>query len=134
MGFVFNTDYGKVSLLTDTGIITNHMKDKIKGSKIFYFEANHDLDMLKNGPYDYNLKQRILGDFGHISNVTSGNVLSEVVTDKCKKVYLGHLSETNNEEKLAYDEVFGILNKENLIQYTNLEVAKRFDNSSITEV
>ena len=127
-------DYGKVSLLTDTGIITNHMKDKIKGSKIFYFEANHDLDMLKNGPYDYNLKQRILGDFGHISNVTSGNVLSEVVTDKCKKVYLGHLSETNNEEKLAYDEVFGILNKENLIQYTNLEVAKRFDNSSITEV
>ena len=134
MGFVFNTDYGKVSLLTDTGIITNHMKEKIKGSKIFYFEANHDLDMLKNGPYDYNLKQRILGEFGHISNVTSGNVLSEVVTDKCKKVYLGHLSETNNEEKLAYDEVFGILNKENLIQYTNLEVAKRFDNSSITEV
>ena len=51
-----------------------------------------------------------------------------------QKVYLGHLSETNNEEKLAYDEVFGILNKENLIQYTNLEVAKRFDNSSITEV
>lgn len=134
MGFVFNTDYGKVSLLTDTGIITNHMKEKIKGSKIFYFEANHDLEMLKKGPYDYNLKQRILGDFGHISNVTSGNVLSEVVTDKCKKVYLGHLSETNNEEKLAYDEVFGILNKENVIQYTNLEVAKRFDNSSITEV
>lgn len=63
MGFVFNTDYGKVSLLTDTGIITNHMKEKIKGSKIFYFEANHDLEMLKNGPYDYNLKQRILGGF-----------------------------------------------------------------------
>ncbi|WP_308578182.1 hypothetical protein [uncultured Parvimonas sp.] len=83
---------------------------------------------------DYNLKQRILGEFGHISNVTSGNALSEVVTDKCKKVYLGHLSETNNEEKLAYDEVYKILNEKNVSQYTNLEVSKRFENSSVTEV
>lgn len=134
MGFVFDTDYGKITILTDTGIITNKMKEKIYGSKIFYFEANHDVNMLKNGPYDYNLKQRILSDFGHISNVTSGNVLSEVVTDKCKKVYLGHLSETNNKEKLAYDEVYNILESKNVIQYTNLEVSKKFENSSLTEV
>ena len=134
MGFVFHTDYGKISLLTDTGVVTNEMKEKIFDSKILYFEANHDVNMLINGPYDYSLKQRILSDVGHISNVTSGNVLSEVVTDKCKKIYLGHLSETNNAENVAYDEVFNILSRENLIKYSSLEVSRRFENSSLTEI
>jgi len=134
LGFVFHTDYGKISILTDTGVITNLMKEKIYDSRIFYFEANHDVDMLIKGPYDYSLKQRILGEFGHISNVTSGNTLAEVVTDKCKKIYLGHLSETNNDEKIAYEEVYNILSENRLVSYSNLEVAKRFENSSLTEV
>ena len=134
MGFVFDTDYGKVSLLTDTGVVTENMKQRLYGSKILYFEANHDMDMLINGPYDYTLKQRILGESGHISNVTSGNALREIVTDNCKKVYLGHLSETNNRKEIAFDEVFGILENDKLAKYCNLEVSNRYENSSITVI
>lgn len=134
MGFVFHTDYGKVSCLTDTGIVTDYMKAKLFDSKILYFEANHDIDMLIKGPYDIFLKKRILGDFGHISNKTSANVLQEIVTDKCKKIYLGHLSQTNNKKEIAYDEVFKRLSEVNLIKYSNLEVANTFENSSLTEI
>lgn len=134
LGFVFDTEYGKVSLLTDTGIITTKMKEHLVDSKILYFEANHDEEMLIKGPYEYSLKQRILSEKGHISNVTSAKTLSEIVTDKCQKVYLGHLSETNNRAEIAYREVASVLEKNKLIKYSNLEVANRFNNSTITVI
>lgn len=134
LGFVFDTDYGKVSAITDTGIVTDTMIEKMFDSKIFYFEANHDVDMLIKGPYEYSLKMRILSDVGHISNKVSAKTLSKVVTDKCKKIYLGHLSQTNNKKEIAYDEVSNALEFERVLKYANLEVANRFENSSLTEI
>lgn len=134
MGFIFNTDYGKITSITDTGIVTDRMKEKMFDSKIFYFEANHDVNMLLKGPYEYSLKMRILSNVGHISNETSAKTLVDVVTDKCKKIYLSHLSETNNNKELAFDTVFNFLNKNNLFKYSNLEVSNRYENSSLTEL
>ena len=68
-------------------------------------EANHDVNMLQVGPYPYYLKQRILGDRGHLSNENSGRLLSRVLHDKLQTIILGHLSKENNLPELAYEAV-----------------------------
>mgnify|MGYP000373279579 FL=1 len=68
-------------------------------------EANHDINMLQVGPYPYYLKQRILGDRGHLSNENSGRLLCRILHDNLKAVLLGHLSKENNLPELAYESV-----------------------------
>ncbi len=68
-------------------------------------EANHDINMLQVGPYPYALKQRILGNKGHLSNELSGKLLSRLLHDNLKTVFLGHLSKENNLAELAYETV-----------------------------
>ena len=68
-------------------------------------EANHDVNMLQVGPYPYYLKQRILGDRGHLSNENSGKLLSRILHDNLKTIILGHLSKENNLPELAYEAV-----------------------------
>ena len=68
-------------------------------------EANHDVHMLQVGPYPYPLKQRILGDRGHLSNERSGQLLSRLLHDKMQTIVLGHLSQENNLPQLAYETV-----------------------------
>jgi len=68
-------------------------------------EANHDVHMLQAGTYPYQLKRRILGDRGHLSNDLSGQLLGKVLHDGFKKVILGHLSKENNYPQLAWETV-----------------------------
>ena len=68
-------------------------------------EANHDVRMLQTGSYPYYLKQRILGDRGHLSNENSGKLLSRILADRTKFIFLGHLSHENNLPELAYEAV-----------------------------
>ena len=68
-------------------------------------EANHDVNMLQVGPYPYPLKQRILGDRGHLSNENSGRLLCRLLHDNLKHIVLGHLSKENNIPQLAYETV-----------------------------
>ena len=68
-------------------------------------EANHDIHMLEVGGYPYYLKQRILGDKGHLSNELSGRLLCDILHDNLKHIVLGHLSKENNYAKLAYETV-----------------------------
>ena len=72
---------------------------------VLLLEANHDVNMLQVGSYPYYLKQRILGNRGHLSNENSGRLLSRVLHDGLKKVVLGHLSHENNLPELAYETV-----------------------------
>ena len=68
-------------------------------------EANHDVNMLQVGTYPYYLKQRILGNRGHLSNESAGRLLCRLLHDGFKEVTLGHLSKENNYDKLAYETV-----------------------------
>ena len=68
-------------------------------------EANHDIHMLEVGPYPYYLKQRVLGDRGHLSNELSGRLLCDILHNNLRSVLLGHLSKENNYEELAYETV-----------------------------
>ena len=81
------------------------MVNNLKDSNLLLVEANHDVNLLQVGSYPYYLKQRILGNKGHLCNESSGQLISKVLHPNLKKVILGHLSKDNNYEKLAYETV-----------------------------
>lgn len=126
----------KMTIATDLGHITDSIKESLTDSEILLLEANHDLDMLKKGPYPWYLKQRILGEKGHISNDVAGNLISEIMSEKLKHIYLGHLSDENNIPRLAYDTVEKILNynRIKLGTYLKMSLASRYSNSIVTEL
>ncbi len=99
--------YGKkkVAVCTDLGKYDEYTVDCLRGLDAVLLEANHDVRMLQCGTYPYHLKQRILGDRGHLSNENSGRLLSSILHDDLKYVFLGHLSKDNNMPELAYEAV-----------------------------
>lgn len=109
VGYNIFADSKKISIATDIGHVTRTVLDNIKDTDILLLESNHDVNMLKNGFYTYQLKQRILGKNGHLSNDTAGKLLACVMSDKLKYAVLGHLSKENNTPELAYRTVSKIL-------------------------
>lgn len=95
----------KISVITDLGCFDDYTLECLKNSNIIMAEANHDVRMLQVGPYPYYLKQRILSDRGHLSNETSGRMISALLNDNVKEIILGHLSAENNIPELAYESV-----------------------------
>ena len=93
------------AVMTDLGFYDERIVQKLQNLDALLLEANHDVRMLQTGPYPYPLKQRILGNRGHLSNESSGRLLSEVLHDNFKAVVLGHLSKENNYPELAYETV-----------------------------
>lgn len=94
-----------LAVVTDLGTYNQAIVDELQGLDALLLEANHDINMLQMGTYPYPLKQRILGDRGHLSNERSGQLLCELLHDDFGTVLLGHLSKENNYEKLAYEAV-----------------------------
>lgn len=95
----------KVGICTDLGVYNDYTVECLRGMDALLIEANHDVNMLQVGPYPYYLKQRILGDRGHLSNENSGRLLSRILHDKLQAIILGHLSKENNLPELAYEAV-----------------------------
>ena len=105
VGFRIENGTGAVGIATDLGKYTEYIIDNLKGLDAVLIESNHDVNMLEVGRYPYNLKRRILGDRGHLSNENAGRLLCELLHDDMKAVLLGHLSKENNFEELAYETV-----------------------------
>lgn len=95
----------KVGVATDLGMYDEYIVEKLKDSDVLMVEANHDINMLMVGKYPYYLKQRILGQFGHLSNESSAGLISKLLNHKLRYVLLGHLSRENNMEELAFETV-----------------------------
>ena len=95
----------KLAVVTDLGKYDDELVAKLQNLDGLLLEANHDVNMLLAGIYPYPLKQRILGDRGHLSNERSGQLLGRLLHDNFKEVLLGHLSHENNMEELAYEAV-----------------------------
>ena len=87
------------------GYYDDYIVDNIRGSQAMVIEANHDVNLLQVGSYPYYLKQRILGNKGHLSNETSGRLIDSLLENDVKKIFLGHLSKENNYDKLAFETV-----------------------------
>ena len=126
----------KITLATDIGHVTDTIRESIEDSDVLLLEANHDVEMLKKGGYPWSLKQRILGENGHLSNHTAGRLLAEVMTGKMKYVFLGHLSEENNNPHLAYETVEEILrnNRIEVGTHVKMDMASRFQNGVKVEL
>lgn len=102
-GYVISNKDKSIVYITDTGYINEKYFDILKNKNIYIMESNHDVEMLTNGKYPFNLRQRILSDKGHLSNVDSSKYLSTFIGDDTKYILLAHLSEENNTETLAYE-------------------------------
>lgn len=94
-----------VAVATDMGKFDDYIVSNLSNLDALVIEANHDVRMLLAGTYPYYLKQRILGDKGHLSNETSAKLIDKILNDKLKHIMLGHLSKENNYEELAYETV-----------------------------
>lgn len=94
-----------VAVVTDLGYYDEQIVSHLKDLDGVLLESNHDIHMLQVGSYPYQLKQRILGEKGHLSNELSGQLLGEVLHDHFNTVILGHLSKENNYAELAYETV-----------------------------
>jgi len=127
IGYAFYSGNKKACIATDLGYFSEVVRDIIKDADVILLESNHDVEMVKFGPYPYPLKRRILSDVGHLSNEACGNAIVEIMNDKQKHIILGHLSKTNNFPDLAYQTVVNIL-KENYIEIgrdISLNLARR---------
>ncbi len=135
----YRISYGnrKVAVCTDLGVYNDYTVECLKGMDALLLEANHDVNMLQVGPYPYYLKQRILGDRGHLSNENSGRLLCRILHDNLKTVLLGHLSKENNLPELAYESVRMEINLgENPYKAGDFDirVAKRSEITPVVEI
>jgi phosphoribosyl 1,2-cyclic phosphodiesterase len=101
VGFVLESNGARVGVVTDLGHATTLVAERLRGCHIVMVEANHDDRLLRDGPYPWVLKQRIGGRMGHLSNDEAAALLVEAVGDECRAVVLAHLSEKNNDVRIA---------------------------------
>lgn len=113
LGYIINNEDKSLVYITDTGYINRKYFDLLSNRNLYIMESNHDVEMLNNGKYPFELRQRILSDKGHLSNYDSAKYLAKFIGDKTKYILLAHLSEENNTEELAYKTLTDRLNKEN---------------------
>ncbi len=133
-GFIFDDNLGNnIAYITDTGYISEKNLKLMNNKKMYFFESNHDVEMLMNGQYPYYLKQRILGDKGHLSNQSSAYYLHELVGVNTKFIILAHLSEENNRPEIALNELRNVLNKydQNVNQ---ILIGKQNERSELIEI
>ncbi|MGC2873474.1 MBL fold metallo-hydrolase [Ihubacter sp. mB4P-1] len=124
-GYTFISGGRRLTIVTDTGCISPEIEEHITAADLLVLEANHEVNILKMGSYPYNLKRRILGDRGHLSNETAGEILcgmlrarhqrasvegeANVLASGVPKVVLAHLSRENNTPGQAYLTIRNIL-------------------------
>lgn len=107
-------DNRKCAVVTDTGFVTQSALKALCDSNTAVIESNHDIEMLKNGPYPYVLKQRVLSMTGHLSNADCAKILPELVDSGVTRILLSHLSQENNTKTLALDTAIRSLSAHNM--------------------
>jgi phosphoribosyl 1,2-cyclic phosphodiesterase len=103
VGFRISKGTCRMGIATDLGAATGLVTNLLTGLQVIVLESNHDPQMLLDGPYPWELKQRVRGRLGHLSNIESAQLLQRVFSDELQTVILAHMSETNNRTELALD-------------------------------
>lgn len=111
LGYIFYYGEKKVVVLTDTGYVSEYVKERIQGADVYVLEFNHDPELLMHSHYPWHIKQRILSNKGHLSNADAAYVVNEVVSDKTRCVLFAHMSESNNLGALVEDAVTKIIDQ-----------------------
>lgn len=105
IGYTFVSQGHKIGMATDLGCYNDKIIDKLTSSEVLYLEANYDLNMLMAGGYPYQLKLRIAGDRGHLSNEMSSDLIVKLLHERLHHVVIAHMSKENNYAELAYETV-----------------------------
>lgn len=127
-GYIINE---KVVYITDTGYINKRYFEMLSNKSMYILESNHDIEMLMNGKYPHYLKQRILGDKGHLSNKDSSYYLSKLIGKDTKYIVMAHISEENNSE----DKVIETLEKTiDISKVEKVFIASQKDKTELVEV
>lgn len=136
VGYMIEAEGVRFCIITDAGCVTDEMKTFISQANYLVIEANHDEEMVNNGPYPQFLKGRILSKTGHLSNRSCGLALVENMTEQLRYVWLCHLSEENNHPELARKTVETVLRDYGIIVGVDLkmEVLKRTTPTGIFEL
>ena len=121
--FIFEFNNHSIVYVTDTGYVNYKNFKYLKNKEIYLFESNHDVEKLQHGPYPDWLKVRVLSDYGHLSNNLCSVYLTKLIGENTKKICLMQLSEKNNSEALALNEIKKVFKDYN-INFNNIECAK----------
>ena len=132
-GYILSSNNKSIVYITDTGYINKRYFDILKNRDLYIMESNHDVEMLNNGSYPFNLRQRILSDKGHLSNYDSAKYLASFIGDNTKYVMLAHLSEENNTEELAYETLISRLNKDD-VHVDNIIIARQNEETDLIKL
>lgn len=100
-GFTFQAEGIKVGIATDLGYVTDSLRHHLRRAQMLLLESNHDLEMLKVGPYPWSVKQRVMGRNGHLSNGHTCEFLENDLDSGVQTLILGHLSEHNNHPEIV---------------------------------
>ena len=101
VGFVFSSEGVRLGFATDLGYIPPNVREQLRDLDLLLLESNHDLEMLRDGPYPWSVKQRVLSRVGHLSNDAASEFLAADYDGQAAYIILGHLSENNNLPELA---------------------------------
>ncbi len=130
VGYVITYQEKSLVYITDTGYLNRKILPQITNKNIYLIESNHDEEMLMNGPYPPFLKQRVISDYGHLSNNTTAKYLKQIIGENTKYVILAHLSEKNNTEELAYETTHKVIQKTSI----ELSIARQNEETELIEV
>lgn len=133
VGFVLENNQRSLVYITDTGYINKRYYDVLSNRNMYIFESNHDVEMLMNGRYPFHIKQRIVGDKGHLSNVDSSYYLSGFVGNNTNTIVLAHLSDDNNTYDKALEAIKSALASKNK-SVKNILIAKQKERTELMEV
>jgi len=133
LGYIFTCQNKSVVYITDTGYIHKKNYNLLQNKTIYIMESNHDIEMLMNGSYPYAIKQRILGDRGHLSNKDSSYYLAKLIGGNTNMIILAHLSEDNNTEDLAIQTLCDTLEKKQ-IRKPKIMAARQKESTELFEV
>ncbi|MBP3920782.1 MAG: MBL fold metallo-hydrolase [Bacilli bacterium] len=133
-GYIIENNNRSLVYITDTGYINVKNHKQLKNRNVYILESNHDVELLMNNKkYPYHIKQRILGDKGHLSNKDSSYYLSKFIGEDTKYIILAHLSEENNTDDLAINTLKETL-KEKEKTCENILIAHQNTQTELIEV
>jgi phosphoribosyl 1,2-cyclic phosphodiesterase len=133
VGFVIESREGRSASVTDLGIVTRLVIEKLRGCRALNLESNHDVDMLMNGPYPWELKQRIKSRHGHISNEESLALLHELAHERLEVLVMAHLSEVNNHPEHVVRSTESFLRDQNICA-PQIVIGNQYHTSSLMEI
>ena len=131
VGYAFRTNGTKVAIVTDLGYLPELVKQHLREADFLILESNHDLEMLKVGPYPWSVKQRVMGRRGHLSNDVVCDFIRADLDSSINTLVLGHLSEHNNHPEIVRNQATRALDGARRALFTRLVVAEPKQQSEV---